>query len=184
MFSVGRMRWLVVAGIASIGMVLGHLATCALVQREHHPMFPPVHSWVPLAAVFAAAAVPAVLALAALHAFRAQRSFRALPTGRVLAAIQLPLFLAFEVVERGVAPGPFLLEPGLVLGVLIQVVVVVVGALVLAALGAVVRAISAGRPALAAVDGVPGLPAVNRRPDHLSLLITTRRRAPPPPLAA
>jgi hypothetical protein len=181
---VGRLRWLAVAGLAWIGIALGHLVTCMVMQHDHDPMFPPMHSWVPLGAVLAIAAVPGVIVLAAHHALRAERSFRALPTARVLAGIQLPLFLGLEVLERVVAPGPFALEPGVLIGVLIQVAAVVVGALVLAAVVHVVRALSAAPRERAEAAGGPRLPAVYRRPEHLLLLISTRRRAPPQPLAA
>jgi hypothetical protein len=181
---VGRLRWLTVAGLAWIGIALGHLATCMVMHHEHDPMFPVMHSWVPLGVVLAIAAVPGVLVVAALHALRAERSFRVLSTARVLAVIQLPLFLGLEVLERVVAPGPFALEPAVLIGVLIQIAAVIVGALVLAAVVHVVRALSGARHEGSAAAADPPLPAVNRRPEHLLLLISTRRRAPPLALAA
>jgi hypothetical protein len=131
--SVGRLRWLAVAGLAWIGIALGHLVTCVFVDHEHDRMFPTANSWVPLGAVVAIAAVPAVLVVAALNALRSDRSFRVQSTVRMLVTIQMPMFLALEVLERVVAPGPFALEPGILVGVLIQAVAVLVGALVLAA---------------------------------------------------
>jgi hypothetical protein len=181
---VGRLRWLAVAGLAWIGIALGHLVTCMVMHHDHDSMFPPMHSWVPFGVVLAIAAVPGVVVLAARHALRAERSFRALPTVRLLAGIQLPLFLALEVLERVVAPGPFALEPGVLIGVLIQVAAVVVGTLVLAAVVHVVRALNRAPRERPEAAGGPGLPTVNRRPEHLLHLIRTRRRAPPLPLAA
>ena len=181
---MGRLRWLAVAGLAWIGIALGHLVTCKVVHHEHDPLLAPMHSWVPLGAVVAIGAVPAVLVVVVLHVLRGERTFRALPTMRLLAGIQLPLFLALEVLERVVAPGPFALEPGILIGLLIQAVAVLVGALMLAAVARVVRAMRGWRPKRLEAAEVPGLPAVNRQPDHLVLLIGTRRRAPPLPLAA
>lgn len=181
---MGRLRWLAVAGLAWIGIALGHLVTCMVMHHDHDSMFPPMHSWVPFGVVLAIAAVPGVVVLTARHALRAERSFRALPTARWLAGIQLPLFLALEVLERVVAPGPFALEPGVLIGVLIQVAAVVVGALVLAAVVHVVRALREAPGKRSEATEARRLPAVNRRPEHLLLLISTRRRAPPPSLAA
>jgi hypothetical protein len=181
---VGRLRWLAVAGLAWIGIALGHLVTCMVMRHDHDSMFPPMHSWVPFGVVLAIAAVPGVVVLAAHHVLRADRSFRALPTVRLLAGIQLPLFLALEVLERVVAPGPFALEPGILVGVVIQVVAVLVGALVLAAVARVIRAMRGALSKRLESTEVPGLLEVNRRPDHLVLLVSSRRRAPPFPLAA
>jgi hypothetical protein len=181
---VGRLRWLAVAGLAWIGIALGHLVTCMVMHHDHDSMFPPMHSWVPFGVVLAIAAVPGVVVLTARHALRAGRSFRALPTVRLLAGIQLPLFLALEVLERVVAPGPFALEPGILVGVLIQVAAVVVGALVLAAVVHVVRALKGSPRERSEATKAHRLPPVNRRPEHLLLLISARRRAPPLSLAA
>jgi hypothetical protein len=180
---VGRLRWLAVAGLAWIGIALGHLATCIVMHHEHDPVSRLMHSWVPLGVVLAIAAVPGVVAVAALHALHAERSFRLLSTARALAAIQLPLFLGLEALERMVAPGPFTLEPAILLGILIQIVAVVVGALVLAAVVHVVRALNGARRERSDAMADPRLPEVNRRPEHLLLLISTRRRAPPLALA-
>jgi hypothetical protein len=181
---VGRLRWLAVAGLAWIGIALGHLATCMVMHHEQDPMSRVMHSWVPLGVVLAIAAVPGVVAVAALHALHAERSFRVLSSARALAAIQLPLFLGLEALERVLAPGPFALEPAILLGILIQVVAVVLGALVLAVVVHVVRALKGSRRDRSDAAADPRLLAVNRRPEHLLLLISTRRRAPPLALAA
>jgi hypothetical protein len=184
MRSVGRLRWLAVAGLAWIGIALGHLVTCTVVHHEHEPPFPPMHSWVPLGAVVAIGAIPAVLVITVLHTLRSDRGFRARPTVRTLSAIQLPMFLALEILERVVAPEPITPEPGILVGIMIQVAAVLVGALLLAALVRVVRALSRPRPEPSEAEESPGLPVVYRRPAHLVLLISSRRRAPPPRLAA
>jgi hypothetical protein len=144
----------------------------------------PLHSWVPVGVVLAIAAVPGVVVIVALHAVRAERGLRALPTAGLLAAIQLPLFLGLEVLERVVAPEPFALEPAVGVGVLIQVAAVIVGTLVLAAVVHVARALKGARGKRSEATKPRGFPEVNRRPEHLLLLISTRRRAPPLPLAA
>lgn len=182
---VSRLRWLAVAGLAWVGIALGHLATCALVDHEHGAMFPSPHSWVPFGAVVAIASIPAVVAVAAMNATRAERPFPAMPTAAVLAGIQLPLFIALEVFERVAAPGPFAMEPAVLLGVAMQLVVVLLGVALLTAVVRVARAL-AGRtaPQREPIAAHRGPPATNRRPAHLLLLVGSRRRAPPLPLAA
>jgi hypothetical protein len=180
---VSRPRWLALVGLAWSGIALGHLATGALVEREHDAMFSSFHSWVPFAAVVAIAAVPGLVAVAAFHAVRADQPFRMRSTAAVLGGIQLPLFVTLEVVERMLAPGPYAFEPGVLLGVMIQVVVVLLG---VALLAAVVRAAQALTDSMAREPAVerPRPVAPDRPPAHLVLLVRSRRRAPPLSLAA
>ena len=111
---------------------------------------------------------------------RSIRHARGSPSVRALLGLQVPAFALLELAERGFDVGAFALDPAVLLGSLLQVVLAVVVAA--AARGAVAVGRLLGtrrpRPARAQRRAVPPRPAEPATPDAIAFGL---RRAPPAP---
>lgn len=181
-----RRDGLIAAGAAWAGLVLGHLLAYALaypdpVGRRAH-LAGTGHGWLDLVTLSLLAVVPAVLALTAVRALRGGHGGA---TWLRLSALQVPAFLLIEVFERGSSIHRAFTDPAVLLGLMVQVVVAAVTALLLGGLGRAVAAV-AGRLRVRRPRPVPmAHPHLAELvPPHLLRLARIRRRAPPPPIAS
>jgi hypothetical protein len=177
------------AGLAWGGLVLGHLGTYLLNYREeatrHTHLAMTGHGAFHLAVLAAAALIPVVLALIAARAASSEEPPAPIRTARSLAALQLPLFVGMEIVERGLRVVPALTDRAVISGLLIQVAMAVALGLLVTVLFRSVRTFVAGfrktfTSARRAFRSRPSAVIHPRRPD---LLTGPRRRAPPLPAA-
>jgi hypothetical protein len=183
---VRRRDGLIAAGAAWAGLVLGHLLAYALAypdpagRRAH--LAGTGHGWLDLVTLSLLAVVPAVLALTAIRALRGGHGGA---TWLRLSALQVPAFLLIEVFERGSSIDRAFTDPAVLLGLVVQVVVAAVTALLLGGLARAVAAVASRlrvrRPRPAPVR-CPDLAEL--LPPHLLRLARTRRRAPPLPIAS
>lgn len=171
-----------IAGLAWVGIVLGHVLACVLTPA--HQEVEGLHSWLPVGVVSTIALLPAIVVLLAFRAVREDSPRRSGRTGSTLAGIQLPVFLLIEVVERAASAEP-LMDVALLIGFLVQVLVIAISAALVALLVKAVQAFVSRRHAfLRPVRACPR-PACRHASSHRSsLFVRTRRRAPPLPLAA
>ena len=181
-----RRDGLIAAGAAWAGLVLGHLLAYALAypgeaSRRSH-LAGTGHGWLDLVTLSLMAVVPAVLALTAV------RSLRGGSRGTTwvrLAALQVPAFLLIEVAERGASFDSALTDPAVLIGLVVQVVVAAVAALLLRGFSRAVAAVAARvRSPRAPAATAPASAAPDLAPPHLVRLVRSRRRAPPLPIAA
>jgi hypothetical protein len=175
----------IAAGAAWAGLVLGHLLAYALAypdtagRRAH--LAGTGHGWLDLVTLSLLAVVPAVLALTAIRALRGGHGGA---TWLRLSALQVPAFLLIEVLERGSSIDQAFADPAVLLGLVVQVVVAAVTALLLGGFARAVAAVSrlrVRRPRPTPI-GRPHVPELV--PPHLLRLARTRRRAPPLPIAS
>jgi hypothetical protein len=178
----------IAAGIAAGGVVLGHVLAYAItfpvgaVRYRHlmeagHGSF---HAVVTVAGLLAGAAA-ASLFVRSLRAAGRESG----PSARLLAGLQIAGFLLLEVIERHGRVDLALSDPGVRVGLLVQVLVAVALALLLRVFVRVVRAVASlmlhrsarSRPGPVRPPVVAFLP-----PPAAELLASARRRAPPLPL--
>jgi hypothetical protein len=184
MENMTRIRALVIGGLAWSGVILGHLvayvvAYPAEVDRSTR-LAETGHGSFPLLLVSAVAAIPAVLSLLAVRVIRGERSPTVLTTALWLGAIQVPVFVAMEFFERGMSFELLLLEPALIVGLVIQVLVAVTSAILLTTVFRALRAFISRRsdvPKLATAR--PIAPTTDEPPARFDFLSNGLRRAPP-----
>ncbi|MFB3738652.1 MAG: hypothetical protein ACE14W_06775 [Candidatus Velamenicoccus archaeovorus] len=182
-----RGRALPAAGIGAGGVIVGHLLAYVLtfpvgaVRYRHlmeagHGSF---HAVVMVAGLLAGGAAAALL----IRAVRAEGG-PPVPSARLLATLQVSGFLLLELLERHGRIDLALTDPGVRLGIAVQVLVAVGLAVLLRAFVRVVRAVASLlrrrfriRPASPPQPAVPA-----RRPPAAALLAFAPRRAPPDPL--
>lgn len=183
-------RWSFAAALATAwsGVVVGHLLAYAAVDPDpyarhrhllatgHGSFHVPVHS---LAFV-----VPAALLFTALRAVL--RPDYALTTGdrrgllTGLTAVQVPLFLLLECLERGFSVGAALADPAVLVGVVVQLLVATASTVLLVGLsrtvtGVLAASTGASRPGRALVS----LPTEREWGTRPTFLAGPPRRAPP-----
>ena len=182
--SMTRIRVLLIAGLAWSGVVLGHLVAYlvtypAEVERATR-LADTGHGSFPLLLVSALAAIPAFLSLLTVRVMRGDRAPSPFPTAVWLAAIQVPAFLVMELLERGMSFEHALLEPALLIGLMVQVLVAVISAVLVKSF---VRAVVALTSRLGQLRGrAPArllAPALGHRPKRLVFLMSAPDRAPP-----
>jgi hypothetical protein len=188
MGTVGR-RSAVALGIAAGGMVLGHVLAYLIAfpvgaARHRHLMeagHDSFHTVVTVAGLLAGAAAAAVVVRGLRTGGRTSA-----PLARSLAALQVGGFLLLEVIERHGRIDLALADPGVRVGVLVQVVVALALALLLRAFVGVVRAVVSllRRGARKRPRPVPPPVVAVLRPPAAELLASARRRAPPDALAS
>lgn len=179
-----RIRVLALGGLAWSGVVLGHLVTYLVAypseaQRSAH-LAETGHGSFPLLLISALAAIPAILTLLAIRVIRGDRTQPLLSTAVLLAAIQVPAFLTMEFFERGMSFERMVLEPALLGGLVIQVLVAVISALLIKTFARAVVALTSrlwGLPRQAPAKLLA--PGTNNRPQRPVFLISARHRAPP-----
>jgi hypothetical protein len=183
---VRRRDGLIAAGTAWAGLVVGHLLAYALaypgeaVRRSH--LAGTGHGWLDVVTLSLMAVVPAVLALTAVRSLRGDSRGT---TWFRLAGLQVPAFLLIEVAERGASFDSAFTDPAVLLGLVAQVVVAAVAALLLRGFSRAVAAVAARvRSPRAPVASAPAHAAPDLAPPHLVRLVRARRRAPPLPIAA
>jgi hypothetical protein len=182
--SMTRIRVLVIGGLAWSGVVLGHLVAYLLAypaEAERATRLADTgHGSFPLLLVSALAAIPGILSLLAVRVMRGDRSPSLFSTAVWLAAIQVPAFLAMEFFERGLSLEQMVLEPAVLVGLVIQVLVAVISAvLVKTFVRAVVALTSRLRRLPRQAPARLLAPAMGHRPKRLVFLTSARRRAPP-----
>jgi hypothetical protein len=183
---VRRRDGLIAAGTAWAGLVLGHLLAYALAypgeaSRRAH-LAGTGHGWLDVVTLSLMAVVPAVLALTAIRSLR-DGSRRT--TWVRLASLQVPAFLLIEVAERGASFDRALTDPAVLLGLVVQVLVAAVAALLLRGFSRAVAAAAARvRSRRAPAPTGRGYTDPDLAPPHLLRLVRARRRAPPLPIAA
>lgn len=183
MTDVAKLRLLGVGGLAWMGIVLGHVLAYLLAYPEDGARSAKLaatgHDGFSLPVVSALAVLPAVLALVSGRRFRGHRSSLK-PTALWLAAIQVPAFVGMESIERAWADGHTLLDPAILLGLLVQLLVAAVAAVLVGAVAKVVRVLTRERTHAPRDAAAPPDNATQREVSHrLTFLIRARRRAPP-----
>jgi hypothetical protein len=179
-----RIRLLVIGGLAWSGVVLGHLVAYVVTfpaEAERAAYLASTgHGSFPILLVSAVAAIPAVLSLVAVRVIRGERSPSFLSTTVWLTGFQVLAFLAMEFFERGMAFEHALLEPALLVGLVIQVLVAATSALLIKTVFSALKALVAqvcDVPRLAPVRSLP--PPTDPPLTRFEFLISTPRRAPP-----
>jgi hypothetical protein len=183
------MRVPMVAGLAAwVGLVLGHVASYALVypsdQAGHTHLLLTGHGWMGPALVSLAAAVPAVLAVAAARSAR-NGPLAVRPLATRLIGAQIAAFLLVEVAERHADLGRALSDPAVLVGVMVQALVAVALAALLSGFTRGVVAVARRRQRARILTRPASRPASQLRVPHRpALLAAPRRRAPPLALIA
>ncbi len=182
-----RRRILPLAGIASGGIVLGHVLGYAMAfpdvrARQAHLVSTGHESFCLLVA---AAGVAATLALSVI-AIRAARA-RGLPSRRLtavsLAVLQLAGFALLELSERRFSVASIANDPAVLVGLAVQVAVAIGLAIVLRLFVRAVETVAARlRRRRAPAVGLPR-PSYARIAGPRARLLAARLRAPPVPLA-
>jgi hypothetical protein len=181
---MGRIRGLAIGGLAWSGVVLGHLAAYLLAypsEPERSALLANTgHGSFPILFVSGLAAIPAVLTILAVRVIRGDRTPALVSTAMWLAAIQVPAFLTMEFFERGMSFGAMLLEPALLIGIVVQVVVAFVSAVLVRVFFRAVAILTSRGWKLSnlAPPRVLG-PVTQALPRRLDFLIRAHRRAPP-----
>ncbi|HET6771595.1 MAG TPA: hypothetical protein VFH75_08145 [Actinomycetota bacterium] len=179
-----RVRLLAIGGLAWSGVVLGHLLAYVLAHpaeaERSARLASSGHDSFPLLLISALAGIPAVLSLLAVRVIRGDRSPALLSIAICLAAIQVPTFLAMEFFERGMSLEQMLLEPAVVMGLAIQVLVALISSLLVRTF---VRAVGALITRGSRLPREPRMrqlaPVTQDRPRRLYFLISDQHRAPP-----
>lgn len=172
------------ATVAWVGVVIGHLVAYLVSYPtegiRHVHLALTGHSWIGLATTSLLAAVPVLLVLVVVRSFRSKSPWAGGELALRLAAIQLPAFLAIEVIERQGSVARALSDPAVFLGLALQPLLVVLAAWVLDLVRRTVRTIVAW---LAGRRFAKARPAPSTAPDHPAirawLLPPSRRRGPP-----
>jgi hypothetical protein len=191
----GRLRGLPVFGSAAAGLLLGHALSYMLaVPDPYHRdlvMARTGHGYLPAASqaavIMALAAVAAILARAWSNRDRGETE-RFSSIAGTLASVQIGAFVALEILERVVAGAPLgdlMRDHLLVIGIVVQVMVSLAGAAILAwfaRTSALIVSATSGRPAaLLRPILVQALPAT---PDHtLGRIVASARNVRGPPSA-
>jgi hypothetical protein len=188
-WAVTRNRALVIGTLAWSGVVVGHLVAYQLTyfaQAERLTRLAETgHGSFSLLLVSAIASIPAILSLLTVRAVRGDQSPPLLSMTVWLAGIQVSSFMAMELIERGMSLDHFLLEPAILVGLVVQVLVAVTSALLVRVFFRLVVALS-GRltdhPERPLHDGRLA-PVPDDRPARFDFLIGAPHRAPPLSLA-
>jgi hypothetical protein len=186
---MSRIRGLAIGGLAWSGVVLGHLAAYLVsypIEAERSSLLANTgHGSFNLLFVSGLAAIPAILTLLMVRVIRGDRPPAVVSTATCLAAIQLPAFLTMELFERGMSLRETLLEPALVVGLVVQVLVAFVSAILVRAFFRVAAIMTSGQRKLSK-PAPPKLvePLTQALPRRLHFLIRAQHRAPPLTLAS
>ncbi len=172
--------------IAWTAVVLGHLVAYLLTYpsqgARHLHLAVTGHSWMGLAAASILAVVPVILLTVGIRSLRSPTAWSGSALALRLATIQVPAFLAIEMMEREWSLGRAISDPAVFVGLALQPLVAVIAAWIVELLNRAVRAIvELLRPARRVAPRSsprPGLPASTPR---LWALLPARRRAPPLP---
>ena len=180
---------LLVASVAWVGVVLGHLTAYLVAYPVEGPRHAHLaltgHSWVGMAGVSALAVVPVVLVAVGIRALGSNDPWSRGGLAFRLAAVQVPAFAAIEILERGGSVARTVSDPAVFIGLVLLPLVAVLAAWLLDLFRRAVRAVVHGsRPARHSTIRPVLRPALQQiRPRHL-LLLPARRRAPPLAAAA
>lgn len=183
MSTPARLRGSQLAGIASAGVVVGHclaylLAYPPAAARTAHLSSTGHGSFDRLLPIAAVGALLATILLAR-RALAGGDAPPAAATAARLAAIQLPAFALLEIAERGSSWTAAATDPAVVVGLMLQVLLAIGSALLVAPFVRVVRRI-AGRRARRPDPVRALLPSRTRRlTGRAPHLARARRRAPP-----
>jgi hypothetical protein len=181
---MARIRLLAIGGLAWSGVALGHLFAYLLAHpgeaERSARLASSGHGSFPLLLISALAVIPAVLSLLAVRVIRGDRSPALLSIAICLAAIQVPTFLALEFFERGMSFERMLLEPAVVMGLVIQVLVAFISSVIVRTFVRAVGSLIARRSRLPRKPRIWQLaPVTQYWPRRLYFLISAQHRAPP-----
>lgn len=184
-----RIRLLAIGGLAWSGVVLGHLLAYVLAHpaeaERSARLASSGHDSFPLLLISALAGIPAVLSLLAVRVIRGDRSPALISIAMCLAAIQVPTFLSMEFFERGMSFERMLLEPAVVIGLGIQVLVAFISAVLVRTFVRAVGVLTARRSQVPREPVIRQLtPVSHPRARRLDFLISAQHRAPPLPHAS
>lgn len=175
---------LAIGGLAWSGVVLGHLLAYILAHpgeaERSARLASSGHGSFPLLVISALAVIPAILSLLAVRLIRGDRSLALPSIVLVLAAIQVPTFIAMEFFERGMSLERMLLEPVVILGLVIQVLVAFISSMLVRTFVRAVGALTARRAQPPREPVITQLaPVTHDPPRRLYFLISPQHRAPP-----
>jgi hypothetical protein len=165
-------------------LVLGHLLAYALAYPEEEArrshLAATGHGWLDLVGLSLLAVIPAMLLLTTSGAIRGGPVVAGWSR---LAALQVPAFLLIELAERGSAIGGAFSDPAVLLGIVLQLVVAGVAALLLRGFSVLMASVARRRHTRERTESAPfpALPPLTS--PHLVRLVRSRRRAPPLPTA-
>lgn len=177
-----------VATVAWSGLILGHVVAYVLAYplegTRHAHLLATGHGSFGLLALAGLVAVPVALVLSVAHGLAGRDDLSVRGTALRLAAVQTAGFLLLEVAERHLSVAAALSDPAVLIGVVVQIVVAVAGALLLVFLVRGARSLVGRqrrtRRAPAALPPRLG-PSL---PPRLTFLEGIGRRAPPTPASA
>lgn len=177
------------AAVAWIAVVIGHLVSYFLTYPSqgirHIHLALTGHSWLGLATASLVAAVPVLLLLAVVKSVRSSTPWTGGSLAFHLATIQVPAFLAIELLERQGSIGRALSDPAVFLGLALQPLIAVLAAWLLDLLRRAVHAIATWlAPRRFELPRPTPRTAPARSVPRPWLLVPSRRRAPPPFLFA
>jgi hypothetical protein len=181
---VRRSGILLTTAIAWVGVVIGHLAAYVLTYPaqgfRHIHLALSGHSWSGLATASLFAVVPVILLTVIVRSLRAGATWSGGALALRLAAIQVPAFLAIEVMERGWSVGRTISDPAVFVGLVLQPLVAVIAAWIVELLSRTVRAIATllAPPPVAAPRSLPR-PGLQVSPPRPWASFPSRLRAPP-----
>jgi hypothetical protein len=179
---------LLVAAVAWVGVVLGHVTAYLLAYPvegpRHDHLASTGHTWVGVAEASLLALVPVILLAVMIRASRPGGSWSVSGLALRLAAVQIPSFSAIEIVERGSVVRT-VTDPAVLIGLALLPLVAVLAAWLLGLLHRAVRAVLGARPPRRrpSARSFPR-PVLACVPPRLWLLLPARRRAPPLPSPA
>jgi hypothetical protein len=179
-------RLLLFTGIAWVGVVLGHLVAYLLTypaQTRHLHLALTGHSWTGAAEASLLALVPVLLLTIGVRVLRSASGWSGSALAMRLIAIQVPAFLAIEVMERGWSVGSALSDPAVFLGLILQPLVAVVAAWVLELFGRTVQALAGMLRAPRGTESRKSFPrpGLSLPPRGARRFSPARLRAPPAP---
>ena len=177
---------LLTIAIAWTAVVLGHLVAYLLTYPSqglrHLHLAVTGHTWLGLGIASLLAVIPVILLTVSVLSIRSPAAWSGGALAVRLAAIQVPAFLAIEIMEREWSLGRAISDPAVFVGLILQPLVAVITAWVLELLRRTVRAIVGrlrpGRTVAPRSFRRPGLRASFPR---LWAFLPARRRAPPLP---
>lgn len=175
---------LLVASVAWVGVVLGHLTAYLVAYPVEGPRHAHLaltgHSWVGMAGVSALAVVPVVLMAVVIRALGSNDPWSRGGLAFRLAGVQVLAFAAIEVAERGGSVARTVSDPAVFIGLVLLPLVAVLAAWLLGLLHRAVQVmLAAGLRRRRAADRSFSGPVLMDLPPRLRLLLPTRRRAPP-----
>ena len=173
--------------VAWVGVVLGHLLAYLLSYpaqgSRHLHLAVTGHTWTGAAEASLLALIPVILLTTGARSFRSAPGSRGSTLAVRLMVIQVPAFLAIEVMERGWSVGSAVSDPAVFVGLVLQPLVAVLAAWVLELFGRTVQALACllGAPRDTPSPRSLRRPVLSLPPQATWRFSPSRLRAPPAP---